>query len=133
MQLRIGQVFHLWCTGCATPKWKFHVLALINPRPRFFIINTAMAAFQRASPVLAAHQVPLLQAEHTTFLKHDSVMDVSSILGGPTASELEDRLDDDPAVHLGAISDNTRRNARRVISSSSLLTGREIIALSALW
>jgi hypothetical protein len=101
--------------------------------PRYFIINSAIPAFQAADPDLAAHQVPLLQSEHPSFLRHDSFLDCSEMLGGIAGSELEDLHDADPRIHCGDVSTNARRRIRHVISESILLTEREKGLLLGVW
>jgi hypothetical protein len=132
LTLQVGQVFRLWCAVTVPPKWKYHVLAQIDPRPRFFLINTHAAAFQLANPALAMHQLAVTCADHA-FLHHDSVLDLSQLMGGPASGELENSYSKDKSVLLGALANNSRRAARSVIQRSTLLTPKEIATLLALW
>lgn len=132
LKIEAGSVFHLWCGHCRDPKWKFHVVAYVQPQLRYFLINTRPAAFQRADASLMAHQVDLLEADHE-FLSHDSVLDCSQVVGGPTASELEDLFLADEGLLLGRLATNCRRTARRVVQASDLLSPKEIAAILAIW
>jgi len=127
-----GDVFHIWCAHCVPPKWKYHVIASVQPRLRYFLINSRPAAFQRGNPALMAHQVDLREVDYR-FLGHDSVLDCSQLGGGPTASELEDILLKDPRAHLGRIEVSTRRVVRHIVQHSDLLASKEIAAVLAIW
>lgn len=132
LELRATQVFRLWCAACTPPKWKYHVVAIVEPRPRFFLINSAVPAFKASRPILAAHQAQLTKEDHD-FLGHDSFLDCSELMGGPTGSDLEDLHADDGSVLMGTVSVEARRNVRRIIESSILLTDNEKQALLLLW
>lgn len=132
LQLAAGQVFHLWCRSCVPPKWKFYVLAHLNPRPRYFLINSNPAPFQQANPQLMTHQIRLAQVQHP-FLRRDSVLDCSQVVGGYTASELEDAYNADPGMLIGTVDVTPRTTARSIIANSEILTGREIADILAEW
>jgi hypothetical protein len=132
LTLRVGQVFHLWCAGCRKPNNKFHVLSLIVPRPRFFIVNSAVPAFQQSDPDMAAHQVLMKLGEHP-FFRHDSHMDCTELLGGPTGSDLEDLHAKNSGVLCGIVSVAVQRNVRRIARDSILLPEREKTALLSVW
>src|SRR5690606_3122452 len=132
LELRIGSVFHLWCRGCRYPKWKYHVLALIEPKPRYFIINTNPPPFYRDRPLLMAHQIGLSATDHP-FLHHDSFIDTSSLLGGLTASELEDAFDADNRTKMGEVNRHVRKLVRSAVVSSEVLSERDIQMLLAVW
>ena len=130
---KAGDVYLLYCAIIRDPKEKFHAVAYMEPRLRYFLINSRVAAFIQAKPILAAHQVLLKQSEHPEFLKEDSYLDCTQIFGGLTASELEDLIAAGHRVELGRISTNARREVRRVIKDSELLTPHEIKAILAVW
>lgn len=133
LQLKVGQVFRLWCPTCRPePKFKLFVVAWIEPRPRYFLINSHAAAFQLDEPALKAHQLTAKLSENS-FLHHDSVLDTSQVFGGPTASELEDLFHKNPNILLGDISVNLRRAARHAIEHSEVLSKREIETLLGAW
>jgi hypothetical protein len=104
----------------------------LDPRPRYFLINSNPAAFQRNNPEIMRHQIALPEADHR-FLGHDSVLDCSDLKGGLTASDLEDEFNKNSAVLRGSISSKARRAARYAITHSALLTQAEIEELLALW
>lgn len=132
LKLEAGTVLHIWCTHCNPQKWKFYVVAFVEPKLRYFLINSQPAAFQRKEPELLAHQVGLLQKEHG-FLSRNSVLDCSQLSGGPTASELEDMYQGDPKILLGRIQTSPRRAVRTVVAKSNLLTPAEIKAILGVW
>lgn len=108
------------------------MVAFVEPKLRYFLINSQPAAFQRKEPELLAHQVGLLQKDHG-FLSRNSVLDCSQLSGGPTASELEDMYQDAPAILLGRIQTSPRRAVRAVVAKSNLLTPAEIKAILGIW
>lgn len=128
-----GDVYLLFCGCIREPKDKFHVVAYSEPRLRYFLINTHAAAFLLANPILAAHQITLKHSEHADFLKVDSVLDCSQIFGGATTSDIEDLLVKGKRVVLGRLSPNARRNVRRAVRDSELLSPVEIEAILAIW
>lgn len=79
-----------------------------------------------------AHQVELLARDHS-FLKRDSVLDCSQLVGGPTLSELEDLYESQSPLVLGRVAASPRRAVRSVVGSSELLTGKEQKAILAIW
>ena len=132
LEIKVGQVFRLWCAICRPPKFKFFVVALVEPRPRYFLINSNAAPFQLAQPALAVHQLPANAGENS-FLHHDSILDTSQLLGGHTASDLEDLYQKDSNVLLGVVCAKLRRHARHVIENSEVLSKREIDSLLSVW
>lgn len=131
-QLQVGQVLHLWCAACRPPKFKFFIVALIVPRVRYFLINSNASPLQAITPELASGLVQLRQNEHA-FLHHDSLMDCTQLMGGPTASDLEDLYQKSPDILKGNIAIGARRAGRHVIQSSALLSQAEISALLSIW
>lgn len=131
LSVQAGTVLHVWCAHCTPPKWKYHVVAYVEPL-RYLLINTQAAAFQRSNAELLAHQVSLGKQDNS-FLRHDSVLDCSQVVGGPSMSELEDAFLKNPSVLMGRISSNGRRAVRSVVSKSELLSSREIAAILAIW
>lgn len=133
LEIKVGQVFLLWCAACRPdPKYKYFVVALVEPRVRYFLINSNPSPLQNADPELLAELAPVMQADHK-FLRHDSFLDLTQLMGGPTAAELEDKYLKENHILLGNISTNARRNARRIIGTSISLTGSEVKQLEAIW
>lgn len=108
------------------------MVAFEGPQLRYFLINSQPAAFQRKNQSLMAHQVELLARDHS-FLKRDSVLDCSQLVGGPTLSELEDLYESQSPLVLGRVAASPRRAVRSVVGSSELLTGKEQKAILAIW
>lgn len=131
LSIQAGTVLHVWCSHCTPPKWKYHVVAYVDPL-RYLLINTQSAAFQRANSLLMAHQVSL-EKQDNPFLRHDSVLDCSQVVGGPSLSELEDAYLKNPGVLMGRVGAKGRRAVRSVISKSELLSAKEISAILAIW
>lgn len=105
-------------------------MAAQRPQLCYFLINSRPAAFQLANPAIMAHQVPLKAGK---FLKHDSVLDCSKVVGGVTASEIEDLHSDDPSIYLGRLETEIRRAVRHVVQHSELLSPKEIAAILSMW
>lgn len=133
LNLQAGTVLHLWCAFCRPPKWKFHVVAYTVPTVRYLLINSHIPPLLRADPELVTHQVELRQTDNLGFLSHDSVIDCSMVMGGPTMSELEDLYAKDPGILRGRVSTPGRRAVRAVVKGSDLLNGYEIKAICAIW
>lgn len=125
-----GMVFRLMCMACKPQKLKYFVLVAKAPKPRFFLINSAVTDFQQQRAHLLAGIIGM-PASANSFLSHDSYLDCTQALGGYTLSDLETEIQDDPTVLMGAIDRTTRANARRVVGDSALLSQSEIDAIHA--
>lgn len=132
MIFQAGQVFHLWCHFCNPQKNKYFVLAVVEPVPRFFLINSAVNAFQAKRPHLLASILPL-KSSACRFLHHNSFLDCTALIGGYTAQQLEDKVTADPRVFVGRLDVNTRRAARAIIAQTKLLPITDKTSLLALW
>jgi hypothetical protein len=132
MALQVGQVFHLWCNVCTPPWHKFHVLASISPGPWFFLINSSPTVFQSSRPHLMSSMVELKE-ESVSFLRHDSWLDCTQMLGGQTAQFLEDLVDGKSSDYLGRLDANYRRAIRSVIEHSKVISTSDKQHLLAAW
>jgi hypothetical protein len=132
MDLKIGQVFHLWCSACNPQKYKFFVLASINPGPWFFLINSEPTEFQKSRAHLLASMVELTEKD-VSFLSHDSWLDCTGLMGGHSAESLETMLESGAKEFLGRLDSDTRRHIRAVVSGSKVLTGNEKEHLLRVW
>lgn len=132
MVFQAGQVFYLWCRFCNPQKNKYFVLAVVEPVPRFFLINSALNAFQEKRPHVLASILPIKRSA-CRFLHHDSYLDCTALAGGYTAQQLEDKVTADPGVFMGRLDVNTRRAVRAVITQNKLLTTAEKTSLLAIW
>jgi hypothetical protein len=132
MELKVGQVFHLWCNACRPPWNKFHVLASISPGPWFFLINSAPTAFQLARAHLMSSMIEL-QASDVNFLNADSWLDCSQLLGGHSAQLLEDLVKGASSDYLGRLETHHRRAIRAVIAQSRVLSKTDKQHLLAAW
>lgn len=128
-----GEVYHLWCGQCCEAKYKFFVVAYTEPRLRYFLINSAPAKFQRDNAVQMSHQVVLAASEHSGFLKHDSVLDCSTVMGGDTVDDLAAKYAANQSVYLGQIAPGPRAVLKTVVADSRLLTEKEKQAILAVW
>jgi len=128
-----GEVYHLWCGQCCEAKYKFFVVAYTEPRLRYFLINSAPAKFQRDNAELMSHQVLLSAADHSGFLKHDSVLDCSTILGGDTIDELAAKYQANQNVYLGQIAPGPRGVLKTIVADSRVLSEKEKQAIQAAW
>lgn len=132
MSFQVGQVYHLWCRACNPPKWKLHVLASIEPIPRFFLINSEPSAFQVKRAHLMA-SILELSGDSCGFLAHDSVLDCNELLGGYTAQELEDAANARPSAGRGRLDTSIRRAVRAIIANSRVLSQADKAMLLQLW
>ena len=73
-----GRVFVLNVNFTRPPKEKWMLLLTVEAPFLFFVINTWVSKFLRATPALLAEQIGLLQADEP-FLDHDSILDCSRI------------------------------------------------------
>ncbi len=128
-----GEVYHLWCGQCCEAKYKFFVVAYTEPRLRYFLINSAPAKFQRDNAELMSHQIALTASDHPSFLKHDSVLDCSTILGGDTVEELAEKYNVNQNVYLGQIAPGPRAVLKTIVANSRVLTEKEKQAVLAVW
>ncbi len=127
-----GEVYHLWCGQCHQAKYKYFVVAYTEPRLRYFLINSAPAPFQRPNAELMKHQVELTEADHR-FLRHDSVLDVSTVMGGDTIDELREKYAENQNIYLGQIAPEPRAVLRTIVADSRVLTEREKAAILDAW
>lgn len=132
MEFKSGQVFHLWCRFCNPQKYKYFVVASIDPGPWFFLINSEPTEFQKKRPRLMSSLVAL-PAHSNTFLSHDSWLDCTELLGGYSGEDIENLLQQDPRVLLGRLAANSRRAVRAVISASPLLAEAKKKVLLTIW
>lgn len=131
-QAQVGDVFLLWCNICEPQKYKFFVVAYIDPRLRYMLINSEPARFQQGKPELMRHQVSLSARDHA-FLTHDSYLDCSQVLGGMTEDELESAYRDNTRIRLGSIAPAPRQALRDVVVNSRVLTERDKRMLLEAW
>lgn len=127
-----GEVYHLWCGQCCQAKYKYFVVAYTEPRLRYFLINSAPAPFQRGNEELMAHQVELAEADHR-FLRHDSVLDVSTIMGGYTIDDLREKFEENQSIYLGQIAPTPRAALKTIVAGSKVLTEKEKAAILDVW
>lgn len=130
--VRPGDVFHLWCTVCRPPKFKFYVVAYTEPRVRYMLINSAPAPFQREKDELMQHQLVIRVQDHP-FLQYDSYLDCSGIIGGPTLDELAVECQGNPRTRIGALALAPRAQLREIVVDSRVLTGRDKRLLLESW
>lgn len=70
--LKAGTVVRLFCNFTTPPKYKYLMIATVEPL-RVFIINSKIHRFISGSPELLADQVNIPSQDHL-FLDHDSVL-----------------------------------------------------------
>lgn len=131
-EVRPGDVFHLWCNICRPQKFKFYVVAYTEPRVRYMLINSEPAAFQRRNEELMQHQLVIRVDEHP-FLVHESYLDCSNVLGGPTLTELAAQCESNPRTRIGTLASAPRAQLRDIVIGSRVLTERDKRLLVACW
>lgn len=127
-----GEVYHLWCGQCCEAKYKFFVVAYTQPKLRYFLINSHPAKFQRENEELLTHQVLLKEQEHT-FLRHDSVLDCSDVMGGDSIDELAAKYAANHKVYIGQIAPGPRAVLKTVVAGSKVLSQKEKDAILSVW
>lgn len=132
MELKAGQVFHLWCRACNPQKNKFFVLASINPGPWFFLINSDPTEFQKKRPHLMASLLSI-EVAAARFLHHDSWLDCTQLMGGHSAQDLETLLVAQSNDYKGRLGAGIRRRVRAIIAQSTVLTQFEKTSLLLVW
>lgn len=127
-----GDVYHLWCNVCTPQKYKFFVVAYTEPKIRYFLINSKPTEFQLARPHLMESMVVLPASAHS-FLKYDSYMNCTEVLGGATREEVQQACSTDPRAYLGRIAEPQKQVVKQLMVNSRLLTGKEKQAILAAW
>lgn len=127
-----GEVYHLWCGQCCEAKYKFFVVAYTEPKLRYFLINSHPARFQRENSELLAHQIVLPAQDHS-FLKHDSVLDCSEVMGGDTFDELAGKYAANHRVFIGRIAPAPTQELKTIVAGSKVLSPKEKDAILSVW
>ena len=124
-QLRAGQIFRLFVPYINPPKPKFLVLAYVanDQRARLFAINSEPTEFQKLN--LADHQIAIAVSSYPAFLRHNSVLCCSELVGGWSAAELEDVLLNKPECLVGELRQADIVAVRAVVEKSRVLAGRD--------
>lgn len=129
IKIQTGMVFHLMCLSCTPPKPKFFVLVADHPKPLFFLINSKLSSLQAKQVRLQQSIVTVPVATHS-FLKYDSLLDCTTVLGGYSLSDLETQFEKDPAVLMGSLDQPTTELVREAVKASPTLTAIEISWIS---
>lgn len=126
-QLRPGLVFRLFVPYIAPPKPKFLVLAYVTAdgRARLFTINSELTEFQKSNSELKRHQINISRDDYPTFLRHNSLLCCSELLGGWSAAELEDVLLTRKECVVGELKGSDVAKVRKVVQDSPILSERD--------
>ena len=132
MEFAPGQVFKLFCGTCKTPKPKFFVVALVEPKLYCFVINSKMSELQKADQALAWEAVPLLKAKHG-FLSHDSYLGCNQLFVEYTAKSLQLSVDADPKLYVGDLHEDAIAEALHRFESNISLPMKRVRELKMAW
>ena len=129
-----GHVYYLHIDCIDPPKSKFVVLAYVadDGRLRFFAINSERTEFQKTRDEVRKHILPLNPDNHR-FLKHASWLCCHELIGGYTATTLEDEIFSDPSRHLGLLNHETFQVVKAAVEASRLLSERDKKQILAQW
>jgi hypothetical protein len=130
-----GNVYHLLVNAFDPPKHKFLVLAYVstNGLARFFVINSERTELQKTRDELRKHIISLPQDGSHIFLTHDSWLDCSELIGGWTASELEDQITEEPECAICRLVPKILKAVREVVTNSRLLSERDKQMIIGQW
>lgn len=125
-----GQVFYLYCSFTTPPKDKYLLLACVNPRPLFLVINSEINDFVMKRPHLRERQV-LIKAEDYSFLIHDSYVDCTEAKDSLLKEDVERQVLIDTKRIKGAISPDTVAEVVNSINTSRTIALRHKIWMLA--
>lgn len=123
-QLAPGRVLYIHCDFTVPyPKDKYLLLAAIEPRLIFIVINSGERELVKTNPRWHAAQVPLFAA-HYDFLEHDSVVDCTNAQE-MTQEEVERQLILDMTRIKGRLSQDTLALVIDAVTDSPGLINRD--------
>lgn len=133
MQVNVGDVFHLYCQTCVTPKWKFFVVALVEPF-LCFVINSKPTRFQQRRPDLLRCLAPISVTDEA-YLTHDSFIACNELFSEHTLEELMAKVRDanDRSRRLGALSQSSRDQVARALVGNRFLKRKYLRLLEKEW
>ncbi len=103
------------------PKSKFAIFCGCIPRPVFLFINTDINQFVLQTPQVAKDHLPILVADHPTFLAYDSWVDCTQFIGFD-----DNDLRRQPGSTIkGEICDAMRAQIIACISASALIPAKK--------
>lgn len=127
--LKAGAVLRLFCDFTTPPKYKFVMLASVQPL-QVFIINSEIHSYIINNPDLLADQVDIPKVDHS-FLSHDSILNCVQAHQAFNISHLQQILFEDfSQIYKGKLRPYVLRNVIDVIEKSvnlSKITKTQII------
>lgn len=127
--LKAGAVLRLFCDFTTPPKFKYVMVASIEPL-QVFIINSAIHAYIKSSPTLLADQVDIPQADHS-FLAHDSFLNCIQAHQAFDISHVREAMREQfSEIYQGKLQPYLLRNVVEVVENSvnlSRITKNRII------
>lgn len=127
---KAGAVLRLFCDFTTPPKYKFVMIASVEPL-LVFIINSEIHPYIRNNPSLLADQVDIPQADHS-FLSHDSILNCVQAHQAFNISYLHQELVNSfSEIYKGKLRPYVLRNVIDVVEQSvnlSKITKTQIIS-----
>lgn len=90
-QMTPGRVFYLFCDFTTPPKDKYLLLACVEPKPLFFVINSGIHDYIKKRPELLHCQVCITASEHD-FLNHNSYVNCIGVIDSFHIKDVEQQV-----------------------------------------
>tara|TARA_R110001583_G_scaffold195518_1_gene374948 strand:- start:357 stop:809 length:453 start_codon:yes stop_codon:yes gene_type:complete len=124
-----GSIIKLHSDIPTPAKEKFFIIAYEQEGMLAFIINTEASQFIQSRPHLLDAQVDILEAEHPTVLKYDSVIDCSKLVIIDTADAVQQVCTDMGRLH-GPCSSNVKTAILDAVNRAPMYSDAEKKRLS---
>lgn len=115
--LRAGAVLRIYCSFTTPPKFKFVMIANLEPL-EVFIINSEMPPYIQNTPDLLADQIDIPQHDHP-FLEHDSILNCIEAHRTFNISDLKQEMAENfSQIYKGKLKPYLLRNVLNVVENS---------------
>ena len=120
-QLKPGCIFYLSCDFTTPPKDKYLVLACVEPRPLFFIINSEIHEYIKKRPYLLRCQIKI-DAKRHGFLNHDSYISCADAIDAFHVKDIEQQVLKSMDRIKGMVSADTRKHILSAVRSAETIS-----------
>jgi hypothetical protein len=128
----LGDVLRLMCTLCNPPKFKFYVVAQVQPL-RMFMINSERTEFQQRSNEHVAATPVIRGDQHPSFLDYDSHIGCDHLSHEHSYEQVEAALAANPSLLVGHLHDDAKAVLANTLVSNPHIAGKYLRDLRALW
>ena len=118
-----GTILYLFCEFTSPPKFKYGILACIDPEPILLIINSEISSWLQQRPAMRDCQVTLRQEEYS-FLRHDSFVDCTKAIRVFALTDLKSQLLEDLDRIKGQITRETREAIVYAVKTGNTIENR---------